>query len=161
MALTANPQTLAKVTVNQAFNATVTITSPPGEVGAPTPVITIGQVTCDLAIPNITITKAGATVTFNGSHSLALFNNNQITYITRGSSDKIESPRQATSFGSLNPATEQVFKYVPDPTTMKIATYSIEAISTLAGVPTTEIVTVTQEVENNYNIGKDTLKGYV
>ena len=113
----------------------------------------IVDVTSDFITQYITIVFTDTTVTVSGTYPLSVFNLNNILHITRGSSDKYETP-EATSGFDISPITRQIISYVPDSRNTKLITYTITT-------DTASVYTITQLVWNNYSIGRDALKEFV
>lgn len=109
---------------------------------------------------------ASATVTIGGKYSLSIFDQNVITSIPRGGTDKeLSTVATATSFAGLTTA-RQVFKLSPDNRTISVVyTVSYVLRVTVPGtivppatvategsvIDTPLTATVTQTVMNNYN----------
>ena len=110
------------------------------------------SVTPDTFVPTIQITFTDLSVTVAGAYDLSLFSLNSILHLTRGSSDKYEELIEASSFSTI-PTTRQVISYKPDPRSIRTVTYAIQTdLSTYS---------ITQDVWNNYSVGRDILKDYV
>jgi hypothetical protein len=113
----------------------------------------ITDVVSSILEDSINITFTTDTVSISGKYTLELFDQHVLKYITRGSSNRFETERITDDFSKIDANTEQIFDYSPDSRNMITITYTIE---------TTEgDVEVTQDVFNNYSIGRDQLEEYI
>jgi hypothetical protein len=148
------PATLPDVYILTALNETITVTT---TAGAPA---TITSVTMSPNVAGVNIAIATGTVTITGQYPSGIFPGVSITYITRGSSDKLETPVTVGSFDAIPPG-KQVFKYLAPTTNMVQVTFTINYQDmSILKIPTPAVATVTQNAEYNYAAGQQLLKEY-
>lgn len=144
MALTKT--TFQKVNVTEFFTDTVDL-----EVVMPVEKIT--SVTSDFISQYVVLSFTDTTLTVSGAYPSNVFGLNTISHITRGSSDKYESPETSSGF-DISPVTRQIISYIPDSRNTKLITYTVTTDKD-------SIYTITQLVWNNYSTGRNTLKEFV
>jgi hypothetical protein len=116
------------------------------------PTDNITNVIPSIEFESININFTTTTVTVSGKYDLEVFDQVAIKYIERGSSDIIQTPIIVDNFEIIDANTNQVFDYQPDNRNLIVISYNI--------ITTDTNFVVTQNVFNNYSIGRDKLGNY-
>jgi len=137
-----SPTTLSPVVRNTSFTRTITVTPEDGET------INTISVTSSLPDTHITITVLDDTITisglyFNGFYDVA-------KYVSKGSSNKIETPTVVTSLEAL-PPNKDLFDLSQD-TANKTVTYTINVKYDSEAIDTETINHSIQAISSNPNI---------
>lgn len=147
MTVTVSPLILPTVERYQTFSSTISLSVDVG-------VITSVTFDKDFVDPEITISNSTSTLTVSGKHTTA-FEGDEVIYVTKGSSDKIETPSIVTNFASV-PADKDLIEVNQDPSESKTRTYT--AIINHSGGSNTFILT--QTVDNDVSSAKNFLEDY-
>lgn len=107
----------------------------------------------------IVMSNTAGPITLSGSFSPSVFPGVSITYITRGKSDKIETPTTVGSFDAI-PSGKQVFAYKPPTQSTVTITITITGIDDPDAM-TTDTQTITKVVEYDYQKGINSLRNYI
>jgi len=139
MATILEPEEMTSVVRETLFTQTITANANGASVTSVTASLSVSD-------PGIIITSGPNSdqVTISGKHTSAF--TDTATYVTKGSSNKLETPITIT--GDLNndlPVKQDLYIYKPDPTGSVTRTFNV--IVTTAGG--TETIPITQVVENN------------
>lgn len=149
----ADPSSLLTVFIETNFTETVTITD-----DLAMPPTSIESVITDIPLPDgIIITKTTETITVSGKYSAGLFPGTTINYITRGFSDKLESPGAVSSFDDI-PIGKQVFSYKPPVISEITITFMVNFVDSALLPGNT---TFTQDVVFNYDKGALKLREFI
>ena len=142
MAITLTPQQLTDVTRDTTFSQTISAT---GNMSETIDSISISGTNID---PGITLTGA----TISGQY-ISQFNDD-VYYVTKGSSDLLETPTVVTGTGNV-PVNKDLIKFDTDATNFITKTYSVTVTYTEAAPPIgdgstgSETLSITQQVDND------------
>lgn len=148
MTVTASPLTLTTVERYQTFSDTITLSST-GEI------ITSVNFVKNFTDPEILLTNSTSTLTVSGKHTTA-FNSDEVIFVEKGSSDKIETPSVANSFSTVPPK-KDLIEINQDPSESKTRTYTATVIHSNG----TSIFTFTQTVDNDVTSAMNFIEEYL
>lgn len=147
MTITVSPLILPTVERYQTFSTTISLAV---DVGIITSVVFDKNfVDSEIAISNST-----SSLTISGKHTTA-FNGDEVIYVEKGSSDKLQTPSVVTNFSSV-PLNKDVIEVNQDPSESKTRTYT--AIINHTGGSNT--FTLTQTIDNDVTSAKNFLEDY-
>jgi hypothetical protein len=148
MAITLSPLPatgLTAVTRDTNFTQTVTATGGLGE--------TVNSVVISGTGVDSGITLNGATI--SGQYNAAF--NEQVYYVTKGSSDLLETPTIVNGTGNV-PPNKDIIKFVTDNSAFKTKSYTV---TVTYNTSQTQTFTLTQQVNNDMNGFVSWLTGYL
>lgn len=154
MSGTITPTTLPDVFILTPVNFTLTVKDSASAAANITSVI----VTPAAQGINTSFDSTTGIVTVTGQYPISLFSGVSITYITKGKSDKTDTPVTVGSFDAI-PQGKQVFKYAPPPDNQVVTKYTVNFIDSVTKLPDTAFIT--QNVEFDYTAAGAKLKDYV
>lgn len=143
-----SPTTLSSVTRNTAMTKTITITPEEGE--------TINSVSVTSSLPDthITITAVDDTITISGMYYSG-FNDTSI-YVSKGSSNKLETPTVVNNLDAL-PPNKDLYEFNQDGRGSISVIYTINVKYDSLIIDTE---TITQVVKNSPTLGYNILRSY-
>ena len=147
MTVTVSPLTLPTVERFQTFSTTISVSV---DVGT----ITSVEFDKDFIDPEITVSNSTSTLTVSGKHTTA-FDGDEIIYVEKGSSDKLQTPSVVTSLANV-PANKDLISVSQDPSEIKTRTYTANVNHTGGS----ETFTITQIVDNDVTSAKIFLEDY-
>ena len=148
MTVTASPLILTTVERYQTFTSTVSLTADAGEI--------ITSVSCvkNFTDPEINVTNGTSSIVISGKHTTA-FDGDEVIYVEKGSSDKIQTPSVVTNFSTV-PENKDLIEVNQDPSESKTRTYTA-TVNHSAGSNT---FIITQTVDNDITSAKNFLEDY-
>lgn len=148
MTVTASPLILVTVDRYQPFSATISLIASAGEI------ITSVNFFKNFSDPEVILSNSTSTLTVSGRHTTA-FDVDEIIYVEKGSSDKLQTPNTQNSFSDV-PPNKDLIEVNQDSSDNNTRTYT--AIVSHSGGSNTFIFT--QTVRNDVTSAMNFLKDY-
>lgn len=149
MGIIASPaDTLNSVVRFQTFSQTITFSADALEV------ITSAKCVKNFVDADVLVANGISTVTISGKHTTA-FENDEVKYVEKGSSDKLQAPTIVDNFSDV-PSNKDIFEVNQDPSEGVTRTYTVVVTHSMGS----NTFTFSQFVDNDVTAGYNFLRSY-